>query len=262
MSNIMRFKISIRINKHISGNRLPLNYAYELQSVIYKIFAGADAEFSEWLHNNGYSANKKKFKLFTFSRLHIPQYKIDGSFLHILSDNVVWYVSFLPERSTNEFIKGVFSQQEFDLGNRQCRVRCCIESVEMVSTPMYAETMHFSLLSPICITLKRSDGSNEYISPSHPNAEKLILTNLLDKYLAINNKEYPDRDFPFSLKIKTTPKSTRTTIKAGTPKESKLRGYMCDFQLTAPQELMKIMYEGGIGGKNSMGFGMCEVMEK
>ncbi len=77
----MRFKISLNIDKHTFGNRLPFNYQYELSAVIYKILANADQAFAEWLHDNGFVADKKIFKLFSFSRLQIPQYHTDGIFL-------------------------------------------------------------------------------------------------------------------------------------------------------------------------------------
>ena len=114
----MRFKLFLSIDKRPFGNRLPFNYPYELSAVIYKILANADHAFAEWLHDNGFEADKKVFKLFSFSRLQIPQYRVEGNLLNILSDSAEWYLSFLPERSTQEFFLGVFREQQFELGNR------------------------------------------------------------------------------------------------------------------------------------------------
>jgi len=44
-------------------------------------------------------------------------------------------------------------------------------------------------------------------------------------------------------------------LKANTPEQTKVRGYMCRFRVKAPLELMKIMYEGGVGQECSQGFG-------
>ena len=105
----MRFKLTLRINRKY-GDNLPYNYQYEQSAVIYRILAQADKQYSLWLHENGYSANgAKRFKLFTYSpfifdRVHsIPK----AGCLNIIGEYAVWYISFIPEKSTVEFIQGV-----------------------------------------------------------------------------------------------------------------------------------------------------------
>ena len=257
----MRFKLYLNIDKHTFGNRLPFNYQYELSAVIYKILASADQAFAEWLHDNGFVADKKVFKLFSFSRLQIPQYRTEGSFMKILSDTAEWYLSFLPERSTQEFIQGVFREQQFELGNRQARIRCRVQSIEMLPLPQFTEQMSFRTLSPMCVTLKRENGTDEYVAPDHPMAKELIRQNLLDKYKASTGNDFSNTDFPFDFKVINQPRSSLVTIKADTPQESKIRAFSCNFHLTAPVELMKICYDCGIGSKNSLGFGMVEEMK-
>lgn len=106
----MRFKITLNIDNTTFRNRLPLNYQYEMSAALYKILYSANEEYAAWLHNNGYMADKLTFKLFTFSRLNIPNYRIKPPFIEIQSDTVEWLISFLPERSTQEFIQGIFKE--------------------------------------------------------------------------------------------------------------------------------------------------------
>ena len=54
----MRFKITLNIDKHPFGNRLPFKYQYELSVVIYKFLGHADREFFQWLHDNSFAAAK------------------------------------------------------------------------------------------------------------------------------------------------------------------------------------------------------------
>jgi len=54
----MRFNVFLNIDKHPFGNRLPFKYQYELSAVIYKILGHAGREFSQWLHDNGFAADK------------------------------------------------------------------------------------------------------------------------------------------------------------------------------------------------------------
>ena len=52
--------------------RLPIHYNYLIQSLIYH---SLDEEFAEFLHDQGYEVEKRKFKLFNFSRL-LGQYEM------------------------------------------------------------------------------------------------------------------------------------------------------------------------------------------
>lgn len=255
----MRFKLTLYIDKNAYGNMLPFNYQYELQAVIYRLLSQSNEAFATWLHNNGFCAEKKQFKLFTFSRLHIPKFKLHDDGLAILSDTVIWHVSFLPERSTLTFIEGLFSEQNFELGTRKMRIKCHVQSVEMLSEPDFKQTMSFQTLSPICIPWKKSDNTEEYIPLDHREATELIKQNLLSKYLAMEKKKYPIDNFPFEITLLSPSKPMLVAIKQGTPQQSRIKGFMCRFRLTAPPDLMKIMYESGCGSKNSLGFGMVNV---
>ena len=255
----MRFRLQLHINKQRHGDTLPFNYQYECSAVIYKIMARSDAAFAAWLHDNGFQSDRKQFKLFTYSRLHIPQYQVKGNNMKILSDTIEWYISFLPEISTQQFIQGIFSEQTIELGNKFNKIQCAVKSIEVVAPPHFTDTLRFSTLSPACVVLKHSDKSEEYIAPDHPEAARLILQNLLDKYRALNGTEYPAENIHFTLKTLTIPKPVLITIKAGTLEESRIRGFMGQLDISAPEPLMKIMYDGGIGSKSSMGFGCVEV---
>ena len=109
----MRFKLTLQIQPEVMGNELPINYQFPLQAAIYKTLANSDAEFATWLHENGYQQDGKRFKLFTFSNLIVPQFGIDKGRerLIVKSDVVTLFISFLPEKSTQQFIQGLFQQQ-------------------------------------------------------------------------------------------------------------------------------------------------------
>ncbi|MCY3742688.1 MAG: hypothetical protein OXH00_16865 [Candidatus Poribacteria bacterium] len=67
--------------------------------MIYRFLAESDAEYATFLHNEGYTAGAKRFKLFTFSQL----------MRRILDDNIhfgstiTWYVSSPVERFFSHF---------------------------------------------------------------------------------------------------------------------------------------------------------------
>jgi CRISPR-associated endoribonuclease Cas6 len=69
----MRLKIEISSDNVIS---LPRNYNHVLQGWLYNQIS--DPAYRAYLHNQGYVYNKRRFKLFTFSRLH-GQWSLDYS---------------------------------------------------------------------------------------------------------------------------------------------------------------------------------------
>lgn len=73
----MRFLLNLNIDKRRNGSLLPLNYQYECSALIYKILFNANRDYATWLHENGFTGDKKQFKLFTFSRFYFPKYKIE-----------------------------------------------------------------------------------------------------------------------------------------------------------------------------------------
>lgn len=259
----MRFKITLNIEKHIFGNSLPFNYQYEQSAVIYKILSMANKEYSEWLHNNGFISDSKQFRLFTYSRLNIPLYEIDktrGCIL-IKSNTVDWYVSFLPEESTEKFVQGVFMNQTIQLGNYKNKIQLHVQNIEVLPSPVFETEMMFETLSPICIGLRGENGKTDYLSPNDSRTKEAILFGLISKYHAFYGKPF-EGSHDFNFEVLNIPKSTLVTFKAGKPEESKVRGYMCRFRMKADNILMKMMYESGIGMKGSQGWGMVKVINK
>jgi CRISPR-associated endoribonuclease Cas6 len=253
----MRFRLTLEVNKHAFGNILPINYQYEQAAVIYRILSHGSQEYSAWLHDNGFTLeNGKKFKLFCFSRLKIEKRQIwaKEERIKILSDTVEWQISFLPEKSTEKFIQGLFVNQTFEIGDKKSVVQFHVRNIEVIPSPDYTEEMEFSTMSPICLRCKQENGGIEYISPSDNRAPRAILRGLLSRHEVFFGKPFaPEPEIHFTLL--TEPKSVLVKLKSDTEDETKVRGFMCHFRIKMPQELMKIMYESGCGEETSQGFG-------
>ncbi len=179
--------------------------------------------------------------------------------IRYLGDTVKWYVSFLPEKSTQKFIEGLFLNQIFEIGDNQSLVQFQIIYVETLPEPDYSEEMEFETQSPMCIKLKTEYGRMEYLSPKDVRAPYLIFSGLLDRYKIFYGKSLPNSPFDFKFEVLSEPKSSLILIKAGTAAQTRVRGYHCRFKVKAPVEIMKIIYSSGIGVQNSVGFGCVEV---
>lgn len=253
----MRFKLTLQIQPEVMGNELPINYQYPLQAAIYRTLAQSDLEFATWLHKNGYQQDGKRFKLFTFSNLIVPQYGIDKERerLVVKSNFVTLFISFLPEKSTQSFIQGVFKDRSFQVADYLSGVQLMVREIKVMHPLEYQPEMPFRTLSPVCISLRNDHDKMDYLAPNDPRYELGILTGLLARYNAIYGEPYSGEPY-CHLQLLSEPKSTLIRIKAGTPNETRVRGYRYQFKIDLPEELMQIAYESGLGEKGSMGFGM------
>ena len=257
----MKFIITLTVEHTKYGNRLPVNYQYELSAFIYHTLAHANSEYSAWLHENGFATDTKRFKLFTFSNLILPSFKITDDRIEILSQKAGLIVSFLPERSTEEFIKGLFSNQSFSIGDRQSKVQFSVTGIELLPLPDFNNTITYSSLSPVCIT-RRETGTDRiiYEMPDSPYASDALLMNLKNKYRAFHEKD-TDSEIVFEYEPVSKIRSKLIAIKTNTAQQTKVKGYLFDFKLKTTPELAQIMYSSGFGEKNALGFGCVEVKE-
>lgn len=259
----MRFRLTLYPDTKTTGNRIPLNYQYEQAGAIYRVMAAASEEYSAWLHDNGFRLGNKQFRLFCYSQFQIPQYQIDTrrECIEIQSDKLYWYISFLPEHSTEQFIRGIFQNQALEISNGRYTTRFRITGVEVMPPPHFGrQPLTFRTLSPLCIINSDSPGQTQYLSPAAPSAGEAIYNSLVNRYEAFYGKPF-DGSREFKFEVIGEPRSKLITFKVGTPEQTRVRGYMCRFRLTADEQLMKVMYESGAGVKGSMGFGMVEMAE-
>lgn len=259
----MKFKITLNINRKY-GDLLPFNYQYEQSAVIYRILAQADTQYASWLHENGYLLNgSKRFKLFCYSPFIFDKVRPlpEAGCLDIIGERAVWYISFIPEKSTLEFIQGIFAHQSFTIGNKEHHVAFDVVGVEAMPTPQLSEDMKLQALSPICVK-QHEDNKTQYLPPDNPKFAQGILKGLMARYESIHGQPFDMNDKKFSFELTDNKvKSKLITIKAKTTYESRVRGYLCTFRMKAPLELMKIACEGGIGEQCSQGFGFIKKIE-
>jgi CRISPR-associated endoribonuclease Cas6 len=266
----MRFEIKFRL----SGKKqvLPFNYQYPLSSWIYRVLDQADSDFAAFLHEQGYRLeNLKTFKLFTFSNLRFPRHTYKAipksDRMELWARNAWLTVAFQLPQPAGKFIVGLFQRQTALIGDRISQIEMEVESIEALKTDLPdKKSLKIKCLSPVVVAFNEEGKKYEtYISPEHLQYKALFLKNLLDKYQAvclqkgINYKEIQTNELDFKCLTKE-PKSRKQTIKAHTAAETEVRGFLFNFELTAPKELIEIGLNSGFGSMNALGFGFCEVV--
>lgn len=251
----MRFKLTL--NRTGRERMIPMDYQYFLSSWIYKVIGEADPEFSKFLHTDGYVSGCRKFKLFNYSPLDFgkPRLWKEKCLFEILGDQLSLYVSFYLAEAAEKFIIGLFNNQTAYIGDRFNGLDLIVTRVVRIPEPVLTETMAYRAISAVVVSVKNDTNRYaQYLSPVANQYQDLLRLNLLNKYNAIN----PDRMldyFDFEFELKGEPRSKLVTLKANTPGESKLRGFIFDFAITCPVEIHQLILSSGLGEKNSMGFG-------
>ncbi len=260
----MQFKITLRcLDAHPV---LPVNYQYELSAWIYRVIQNADTDYAAFLHRQGYTTGRKSFKLFCFSQLNIPRRTIEGDRLLIQSREMSFTIGFYLDRTAEEFVRGLFSQQQFSLGDRISRVQLAVQTVELrpMQLPPGNQPVLIRSLSPIVVARKRPDNApDEYLHPDDPDFGRLLFINLLDKYVAATGQAPPswwDMGRFLFRPVGAAPKSKLITIKSGTAAQTKVKGWMFDFAVDAPRELLETGLLAGWGRMNGEGFGCGEII--
>lgn len=266
----MRLKITFAVQP---GSLLPLSYQYELSAWVYRVLANAQPDFAAWLHDKGYDKSGKNYKLFTFSSLHIAPFTLHQAenAIEVRGNSITWEISFFVEDTIKAFIQGLFMNERFTIGTKALRpVQLQVKSVELLPTPSFAEQpMQFKLRSPLCLAMREEQNAYPtYIPPTHPQFEPLFKQHLLNKYVSLTGtfSHLPALPMHASDQIKfnllSDPTSRLVTIKAFTPQQSKIRGFIFDFELSAPQGLLQLAYFGGFGEKTSLGFGYAALKNR
>lgn len=208
------------------------------------------------------------FKLFTFSQLYAKSVEridiaprdgveADGHVHYqLVMSSPVWFYLSSP---SPEFIEALVPrlEQAHDLHLE----RNLVQSVRVVAAypvtiPTHGlVTWKIRTISPITVYQSESKDSNSahYFAPDDPLFAKLVLDNAVRKYYAWTQEKAPSDGFSISC-LDHTPHLAVISFK-----DTPVHGYTGRFQLTGDAKLLSFLYESGLGGKNSHGFGMFDI---
>lgn len=248
----MRIKLSY---ENLNGEPilLPMHYNYVIQSLIYRTFSHL---LAEKLHNQGFSYEKRNFKLFTFSRiLEKGELRVNEKLL--FKREISFYFSSAIDDIVCDLGEGCFKGKEFNLMGQQVYV----SKVEILTLPNFREKFLIRMLSPLTIysTFLDEDGKKivHFYFPKEEKFNELIEKNAIKKFSVIANvKEELDE---LSLSIKPYKVSIEKNLQIVKFKNTPIEGWTGIYELSGSRELITATYEAGLGGKNPEGFGMWEI---
>ena len=230
---------------------MPIHYNYLVQSAIYN---SIDAELACFLHEKGYTAEKRTFKMFSFSLLH-GRYSIDKVNKTIeFEGEIKLTVSSPMDDFCQSLVNVLLTRGSIQLGTQQLQILKILAHNQVVKN----EKVTVRTLSPVVLysTLMRPDGRKYtvYFQPGDPDYERLLNENLYKKYRAFFGIEPPEE------KVNVKPLGIQR-MRIINYKNTIIKGYTGKLLLTGPIPLLQLAVDGGLGSKNSQGFGCVGVYE-
>jgi len=237
---------------------LPIQYNSLVQGMIYH---NLERAIADWLHDEGFPSGKRRFKLFTFSRL-MGRYRIgqDAEGRSITFPGPIrLHVGSVHDRFLESLIEHLLRQSIVFIGEGRCEV----VSVEVEEIPEVSMPVKVRAISPITVysTLMTGDGRKKtyYYSPFEVEWEKHILANLGRKGRALG---WSDDEIMSLSEGHIRPVRVRKGDESVVMyRETVIKGWTGIYELDLPELFFHLAYDAGLGAKNSQGFGMVEVIE-
>ena len=221
----MRIKIIVDVGE---GLTLPMSYNHLLVGIIYRFLKTSNPEYASFLHDEGYVAAEKRFKLFTFSQLMAERRRIIAGEIHFGSA-LVWYVSSPVETFLSHFADTLLTEGYLSIGQHHLQVK----DVNVPRVPHFASEMVFRCFSPIVMTTVRAYNgkpSMYYCRPDDVAFSDLIRQNLLRKHAAIYGHPPRDDALAFAFDQRYIQKRQGRVTRLVDYKGIKIKGVMCPFR--------------------------------
>lgn len=125
--------------------------------------------------------------------------------------------------------------------------------------------MVYRLLSPAVFSFKDENSKYaRYALPTDANYGELVVKHLVQKLkVAWANQAKTDQKMAINFRIDQAKaiKSKLIRVKPDKPEETRVRGFLYQFVLVAPEEIHQMILNCGFGEKNASGFGWVERIE-
>lgn len=192
--------------------------------------------------------------MFTYTKLYGP-YRMDktSQTLEFLTPHVSLVFSAYDKKLVQELVSTLMLKDNLQLGKHRVQV----ESIEQIHETL-SEKMHIRFLTPVTMYstfMLNNKRKTYYYSPREEEFSPLIQANALKKYEAIYGKASEKKRLVITPLHKEQLRSKTTHFKS-----TVIRGWMGDFMLEGDIELIQLTYNVGLGGKNSNGHGLYEIV--
>ncbi len=237
---------------------LPVHYNHLVQAFIY---ASLDEALARFYHDRGFVYGKRRFKLFTFSRLLARERRFLPERREIaFSGRICLKIGALDERLLESLATYLVRRGRFYLGKNLC----VLESVEVEMPVQPKGRLLVRALSPITTysTLKTPEGRRKtyFYTPFEQEFSEKLLENLKRKARAYfgEGADLPPLNGAYVRAVRVSGRNQAIVNFKG----YWIKGWTGLYELSLPGPYFELAYAAGLGAKNSQGFGMVEVVRQ
>lgn len=221
-----------------------MNYRHLVQGWLYSMFP-MDG-YGKFMHDEGYSAGNRKFKLFVFSDL-IGPYKVQENKICFTSGCTLHIAS-----QSEEFIHHLY---RFIQKNSLAMIGCAkleVASMQLSELPYFRDTKTVTIRTQSPVTAYTTlDKRVTYYNPEEPEFENACLNNIERKIEAYS------LGFAPLFRIRKVISSKKRHMKF---KNTFYIAYACTLQIEVDYATLALIWNTGLSAKNSAGFGMIEML--
>lgn len=231
---------------------LPIHYNHMLQGFLYRNLHSR--ELSQQYHDIGFQTGNHKYKLFTFSRI-FGKYSLE-----LQNKKIVFTppISLTVSSYKEDFLSSILDTMSYSESLELNGVRLTVRSYEPHFLMSPIKRAQIEMLSPITAYLMKNNNGKkftQYLSPWDEDFGDQIQENLINKARSLGILEQIDPTFS----IKPTFEFNQKFQKVMWFKDTLIKGWYGTYILEGTPELMELAYYGGIGAKNSEGFGCFRI---
>ncbi|NLO89929.1 MAG: CRISPR-associated endoribonuclease Cas6 [Clostridia bacterium] len=232
---------------------VPVQYGHLLQGMIYRQMD--DPAMRNYLHEQGFVLGKRRFKLFTFSRLMGEDVVYDKKTRRLILKPPIRLTICSPIPSIlQELGTGFMRRGKVRIGSAHLEVKEIATAAPKVSE----NTIRVRMLSPLVVySTFAQDGRKftYYYSPYEERFSQLIASNLEKKHLLVYGCSCP-ADGMSERPVKVDERDMKVTYY----KETVVKGWLGEYELSGEPELLQLALDAGLGAKNSQGYGCCKLV--
>lgn len=239
---------SNRMDAQSEKNRIvvPLRYKHLIQGWIYSLMPTED--YGDFIHNVGYQADGKRFKMFTFSNLY-GRASVEKQNL-IFQNRICLEIGSQSEVLIQWLYQKILQNPSLTIGKQKLQVEQM--SIQELRPFSGLQTVEVQTISPVT-AYQFEGGKFHYYAPGSREFEEIVRQNLIRKDKAF----YQEEDLEFSILEILSSKKRVVYFK-----NTFYIAYDCRMKLKVNYRALSLIWNSGLSNKGSAGFGMVRLLNE